>query len=88
VTTIRFEKVDHQVTKRLPCPDCGKKVRRQTTLWQTISPFNRNAEGQPKTELEIVAELRERAQEWQQQAERCTPCAEAHWAATRGKGGA
>lgn len=74
--TERYEPMTWQTSKRLPCPDCGKKIRRQTTFRQTISPFNKDAEGLPKTRREILAELREQAAEWEQKPERCTPCRE------------
>lgn len=72
--TVHFEEVKYQASKSLPCPSCGKKVRRSRTFMQTISPFNKNADGQPKTREQIHVELHERAQEWQQEAVLCTPC--------------
>lgn len=83
--TERYEPVTWQTSKRVACPDCGKKVRRQKTFSQTVSPFNKNAEGQPKTELEITAELREQAAKWENEPERCTPCHETWWDAERAK---
>jgi hypothetical protein len=74
MTTYRFDKVEWQASKRLPCPNCGKRVRRQTTLWQTVNPWNKNPDGEPKTQREILAELREQAAEWEQKPEQCTPC--------------
>jgi hypothetical protein len=55
--TYRFREIKHQASKNLPCPGCGKKVRRQRTFGQTLNPFNKNADGKVKTELEIVREL-------------------------------
>jgi hypothetical protein len=74
MSVYRFAEVAWPTSKRLPCPDCGKKVRRQTKFWQTLNPFNKNAAGQPKTEQEILAELRAEAAEWEQKPEQCTPC--------------
>jgi len=74
MTTYRYAEVAWPTSKRLQCPDCGKKLRRQTTFSQTLNPFNRNAEGQPKTRQEILAELRAEAAEWEQTPEQCTPC--------------
>jgi hypothetical protein len=74
MTTYRFVEVAWPTSKRLSCSSCGKKIRRQTTFSQTLNPFNRNAEGQPKTRQEILAELRTEAAEWEQTPEQCTPC--------------
>jgi hypothetical protein len=83
--TERYEAVTFPAAKNLRCPgECGKKVRRQKTFQQTISPFNRNAEGQVKTRPEIFAELRAQAEEWQQKPELCTPCGD--WDVTGDEG--
>lgn len=74
--TVRYEAVKRQASKSLPCPGCGKKVRRSRTFEMTISPFNKNADGQPRTRTEIWEALGEKAAEWQQKAEQCTPCRE------------
>lgn len=77
--TQRFEPVTLQTSKRLPCPDCGKKVRRQRTFEQTISPFNSNVKpGMTRRDAfeAISAALEEQAIEWGQQPETCTPCSE------------
>lgn len=64
--TYRFQEIKHPVTKSVPCrAGCGKTVRRSTTLSQTVNPFNKNADGQPKTEQEIRAELKAEAEAWQ-----------------------
>lgn len=65
MTQIKFEEVTRPVTKRVDCRVCGKKITRSTTLSQTISPFNKGADGQPKTREEIRAELKAQAGTWQ-----------------------
>jgi hypothetical protein len=65
MATITYERVEHSVTKTVPCRVCGKKLKRSTTLGQTISPFNTNDDGTRKTRRQIRAELRERAETWQ-----------------------
>lgn len=74
VTTQRFTRVQERASKRLPCPDCGKLVRRQRTFWQTLSPFNVDALGLAKDRSDILAELRAEADRWRVLPERCTPC--------------
>lgn len=76
MVTIRFRELSVQAHKNLPCPVCGKKVRRQRTFTQTLNPFNRNADGVVKTPKEIYAELDERAGAWKAEAVVCTPCSE------------
>lgn len=39
MTVTRFTEYKFQRTKNLPCPDCGKKVRRSTTFTGTSNPF-------------------------------------------------
>ena len=65
--TIRFEPIKWPASKNLPCPDCGKKVRRQKTFEMTISPFNKNPDGTVRTRPEINAALRDKAAAWEQE---------------------
>jgi hypothetical protein len=67
--TYRFREIKHQASKNLPCPGCGKKLRRQRTFGQTLNPFNKNADGRVKTELEIVRELNATAAQWETEPE-------------------
>jgi hypothetical protein len=60
--------------KNLPCPECGKKLRRTRTFVQTESPFNKNAQGQPASRDEIRAKLRAEADAWKAQPETCNSC--------------
>lgn len=62
--TTRFEVVKRQVAKPFVCQACGRKGRKQTTLRQTINPFNRNADGTLKTFSDIHAELQIDAAAW------------------------
>lgn len=64
MTTYRFEEIAHPVVKSVPCRTCGKPVRRSTTFSQTVNPFNKDADGNPKTAELIRAELREQAEKW------------------------
>lgn len=72
--TTRYQELKLQASKNLPCPRCGKKVRRQTTFMQTLNPFNKNTDGQPKTSREIYGELSEQAAKWKAKPVMCTPC--------------
>jgi hypothetical protein len=70
----RYDQFTWQATKALPCPDCGKRLRRQRTFSETQNPFNRNAQGVPKTLKEIFASLQAKAAVWQTEPETCKDC--------------
>lgn len=74
--TVRFRELSLQASKNLPCPSCGKKVRRQRTFRQTLNPFNKNAAGEPKSAKEIYADLQKKVDEFEATPVRCTPCTE------------
>jgi len=65
MTTYRFKEITLPVTKTVPCrAGCGKKVRRSTTLSQTVNPWNKDADGNPKSAEQIRAELKAEAERW------------------------
>lgn len=76
--TYTFEKVEHRVTKSVKCDGCGKRLKRSTTLFQTLSPFNKTADGELKTRQQIGVELRDAETDWRSEREWCGPC----WDAT------
>ena len=43
----------------------GKKRRRQKTFYQTVNPFNKNADGSVKTRAEVYAAVRAEARAWE-----------------------
>ncbi|MGH9250334.1 MAG: hypothetical protein ACRD0W_12545 [Acidimicrobiales bacterium] len=75
--TVIYEPVRVRVAKNLPCPACGRKLRRQRTFQQTINPFNKNSDGSVKTRMEILSELNAKGLAWQQQPEVHSGCVEA-----------
>jgi hypothetical protein len=77
VPTYVFEEVKVYGEKNLPCPGCGKKAKRRTTLMQTLNPFNiSEATGHPKTRREIYEELGVRLAAWKEEPELHARCAE------------
>lgn len=62
----------------LVCESCKKKRTRTINEWQTINPFNKNKDGYPKSEKEIVPELLEklskREKEMQSKPFFCSKC--------------
>jgi hypothetical protein len=75
MTTYRFREVKRSAQRRLKCRSCGKRFSRSRTFTQTINPFNKNADGDPKTYAEIWKELGIEAEVWQP-ADLCTNCGE------------
>lgn len=74
--TYQFQKVTWPDQKSVPCPGCGKKVRRSKTFWQTLNPFNKLPDGTVKDRRDIMRELRDEANAWRGQPEQCSKCRE------------
>ena len=72
----RFEEVRHRVSKIVPCRGCGKKLKRSTTLSQTLNPFNKTKGGVVKSEAMIRDELRAEAKTWHPVNDVCPECEE------------
>lgn len=78
-THYTFQPVKRIGSKSLPCPKCGKLVRRKTTIVHTINPYNKNAQGIPKSLLEVTMDVSAELNEWRAKPEVCTKCRnEAH----------
>lgn len=74
IRRITFTQVKITQEKTVRCRKCGKRLVRQKTFWQTINPYNKNAEGYIKTRQEIICELKETANLWREKAESCNDC--------------
>lgn len=70
----RFESVKRTRVKKVACTVCGKKMRRQLTVDQTINPFNKNSDGEPKTRGEIWEELGAQLDAWETEPEEHEKC--------------
>lgn len=64
VTTHNFPKVEIKAERRLECDDCGNPFTRSKRFWQTINPFNRDADGHQKSRSDIEKELAAKADAW------------------------
>lgn len=74
-TRLRFEKVSLTGHKTVACAGCATPVRRQSTFWQTLNPFNlHELTRKPKDRAQILTELRETRDAWMRAAERCRTC--------------
>ena len=62
-TTVRFDKVAIKGVRRW-VDDNGKKRQQTKEFWQTVNPFNRGPDGQPKTSDQILMELKVERDRW------------------------
>ena len=74
--TRTFEKVSFRRKKTVKCSGgCGRRLTRSREFLQTLSPFNKNKDGNLKTESEIYTELLEKAKKWDAESEEiCIHC--------------
>jgi hypothetical protein len=70
VTT--YDPVRVTAAKTVECSVCGKKLRRQRTFQQTISPFNKNPDGTQKTSREVYLSVCAVAEDWKREPEQCS----------------
>lgn len=49
------------------CPSCGKKTSRKKTVEHTINPFNKNANGVPKSRQEVVEDVKAVLETWKKE---------------------
>lgn len=71
-----FDEVALTGNKTVECSGgCGRKLKRQKKFSQTLNPFNKNADGLPKSTAEIHAELRKDIVKWKKLPVTCKHCA-------------
>jgi hypothetical protein len=63
MTRVVFEKVTTGKVTRV-WRENGRRRQETKEFWQTVNPFNKNAEGLPKTRLEIMGELHAERAVW------------------------
>ncbi len=66
---VTFSKVSVKGTKRWKDPSTGKDRTQTREFFQTINPFNKNADGAVKSNEEILAEVQAERDEWLRQGE-------------------
>ena len=62
-----FPEVKLSVKTTAPCGKCGKQCSRTKKFWQTLNPFNTNADGSVKTRDDITSELGQQAAQYRTQ---------------------
>ncbi len=63
-TKLTFQTVSVKGTRRWKDPDTGRTRQETKSFFQTINPFNRNAEGEPKSYEEIMVEVKAQRDAW------------------------
>lgn len=71
---ITFNVVKERAKKSGVCSECGKKRSRTKVFEQTLNPWNKSKDGNPKTPDEIRAELRAEVKTWLGEAFICASC--------------
>lgn len=65
MTVHRYAQVSATGYRRGVCSICGKRGQRQTTVTNTVNPFNRNEDGSVRTHAEVWAAVAAKAKEWE-----------------------
>lgn len=73
---ITYDQIKYPARKNLPCPVCGKKVRRSFTFISTANPWNKNPDGSLRTVPQIREMLAQEAADWGSRPEMCSSCRE------------
>ena len=71
---ITFNVIREKAKKSGKCRECGKRCSRSETFEQTVNPWNKKKNGQPKSADEIRAELRVTVRTWLGEAIICASC--------------
>ena len=64
MTRYTFNEVAVKGVKRWKDPVSSKPRQETRKFWQTINPFNRNADGTHKTREQIMIEIKRERDEW------------------------
>lgn len=67
MTTIRFQEVKIRGVRRWT--ENGKRKQETKVFMQTLNPFNKDADGIPKSSQQILDELRAEREKWLSEAE-------------------
>lgn len=70
-----YEQVKLSGTKVVKCAGgCGRRLKRNTTVCQTVNPYNVARDGKPKGHGQICAELADTLRKWKLKQEYCIHC--------------
>lgn len=69
-----FDKITAQGRASFKCAKCGKKRTRTKSFWMTQNPFNKDANGIPKSREQVFADVRAEAAKWSKETNVCAAC--------------
>lgn len=64
MTTYNFPEVTKRGKKSGKCVVCNKRTTRSITVTHTVNPFNKNADGVPKSYEEVLADVTAKRDKW------------------------
>ena len=64
MTTVNFQEISTTARSTGKCSVCGKRTTRSRRFWQTVNPFNRNADGTIRTPDDIRQSLSAEVAAW------------------------
>lgn len=62
---VNYERVSVKGYKQGKCVVCGKHCKRTEEFFQTLNPWNKDKNGEPKTREQIYKELTQKVKEWE-----------------------
>jgi hypothetical protein len=71
---ITFESIKASAAAHFKCTECGKRRKRATTIEHTVSPFNKNANGVPKSREQVQLDVQREARAWTVNTKTCAAC--------------
>lgn len=71
-----YRKMRYPARKYGECKSCGKRIKRQRTFWHTVNPFNKNADGFPKSPSEVWQDVKAEGLAWEKERldDQCQAC--------------
>lgn len=64
---VNFQEVSITAEKQGKCSCCNKSCKVKKKFYQTLNPFNRNADGAVKSTQEIISEISAERESWMRQ---------------------
>jgi hypothetical protein len=70
----KFAEIGMTYESNFVCNSCGKRRSRSKKFYQTLNPFNRDKDGNPKTPEQIRCEVNMEADDWLKKTKTCRTC--------------
>lgn len=75
---VTYDQYKARATRKLRCRGCSKLMTRSRTFSKTVNPFNKHADGTPKSPAEVQADVDAEAKAWQPERPTCADCQARH----------